>query len=110
MAAADSRKTTSDMFISRRPKKNRIRVNTTSTDDATGNRDPIIGTPPNTSPISIKTKTTPSSSVVVTMARKVPVLYYLARNGHIEHPHLIDVPLSSPHGLYLRGNHLEGFF
>ncbi|KAJ0764327.1 putative protein SOSEKI [Helianthus annuus] len=35
--------------------------------------------------------------------RKVPVLYYLSRNGHLEHPHLIDVPLSSPHGLYLRG-------
>ncbi|XP_021975702.1 uncharacterized protein LOC110870996 [Helianthus annuus] len=34
--------------------------------------------------------------------RKVPVLYYLSRNGHLEHPHLIDVPLSSPNGLYLR--------
>ncbi|KAI3751055.1 hypothetical protein L2E82_22073 [Cichorium intybus] len=35
-------------------------------------------------------------------ARKVPILYYLTRNGQLEHPHLIDVPLSSPHGLYLR--------
>lgn len=37
-------------------------------------------------------------------AKKVPVLYYLSRNGQLDHPHLIDVPLSSPHGLYLRGN------
>ncbi|CDP07171.1 unnamed protein product [Coffea canephora] len=34
---------------------------------------------------------------------KVPVIYYLARNGHLEHPHFIQVPLSSSHGLYLRG-------
>ncbi|CDP00043.1 unnamed protein product [Coffea canephora] len=33
---------------------------------------------------------------------KVPVIYYLARNGHLEHPHFIQVPLSSSHGLYLR--------
>ncbi|KAI3734840.1 hypothetical protein L6452_14320 [Arctium lappa] len=36
------------------------------------------------------------------MIRKVPVLYYLSRNGHLEHPHLVDVTLSSPRGLYLR--------
>ncbi|KAD2805099.1 hypothetical protein R6Q59_029610 [Mikania micrantha] len=35
-------------------------------------------------------------------AGKVPVLYYLSRNGHLDHPHLIHVPLSSSHGLYLR--------
>lgn len=33
---------------------------------------------------------------------KVPVIYYLARNGHLEHPHFIQVPPSSSHGLYLR--------
>ncbi|KAL5831361.1 hypothetical protein ACOSQ3_016789 [Xanthoceras sorbifolium] len=34
--------------------------------------------------------------------RKVPVIYYLSRNGQLEHPHFMDVPLSSPDGLYLR--------
>lgn len=34
----------------------------------------------------------------------VPVVYYLSRNGHLDHPHLMEVPLSSPDGLYLRGN------
>lgn len=35
---------------------------------------------------------------------KVPVVYYLCRNRQLEHPHFIEVPLSSPEGLYLRGN------
>ncbi|XP_049410155.1 protein SOSEKI 5-like [Solanum stenotomum] len=34
--------------------------------------------------------------------RKVPVVYYLSRNGQLEHPHFMEVPLSSPDGLYLR--------
>ncbi|KAJ9178242.1 hypothetical protein P3X46_010142 [Hevea brasiliensis] len=34
--------------------------------------------------------------------RKVPVVYYLSRNGHLEHPHFMEVPLSSTEGLYLR--------
>ncbi|XP_042485839.1 protein SOSEKI 5 [Macadamia integrifolia] len=33
--------------------------------------------------------------------RKVPVVYYLSRNGHLEHPHFMEVPLSSSEGLYL---------
>lgn len=37
--------------------------------------------------------------------RKVPVVYYLTRNGQLEHPHFMEVPLSSPDGLYLRGTH-----
>lgn len=36
-------------------------------------------------------------------SRKVPVVYYLCRNRQLEHPHFIEVPLSSPEGLYLRG-------
>ncbi|GAV76062.1 DUF966 domain-containing protein [Cephalotus follicularis] len=32
----------------------------------------------------------------------VPVVYYLSRNGQLEHPHFFEVPLSSPQGLYLR--------
>lgn len=36
--------------------------------------------------------------------RSVPVVYYLSRNGQLEHPHFMEVPLSSPEGLYLRGN------
>ncbi|XP_057782805.1 protein SOSEKI 5-like [Salvia miltiorrhiza] len=34
--------------------------------------------------------------------QKVPVLYYLSRNGQLEHPHFMEVPLSSPRGLFLK--------
>ncbi|XP_052726799.1 protein SOSEKI 3 isoform X1 [Vigna angularis] len=34
--------------------------------------------------------------------RKVPVVYYLCRNRQLEHPHFMEVPLSSPDGLLLR--------
>ncbi|XP_064945580.1 protein SOSEKI 3-like isoform X2 [Musa acuminata AAA Group] len=34
--------------------------------------------------------------------RKVSVVYYLSRSHHLEHPHFMEVPLSSPAGLYLR--------
>ncbi|XP_071720833.1 protein SOSEKI 5-like [Rutidosis leptorrhynchoides] len=34
--------------------------------------------------------------------RRVHVVYYLCRNGQLEHPHFVEVPLSSPDGLYLR--------
>ncbi|WOL16253.1 protein UPSTREAM OF FLC-like [Canna indica] len=34
--------------------------------------------------------------------RKVPVVYYLSRNGQLEHPHFMEVTLSSADGLYLR--------
>ncbi|XP_062084883.1 protein SOSEKI 5 [Humulus lupulus] len=34
--------------------------------------------------------------------KKVPVVYYLARNGQLEHPHFMEVLLSSAEGLYLR--------
>ncbi|KAK1428753.1 hypothetical protein QVD17_17593 [Tagetes erecta] len=33
---------------------------------------------------------------------KVPVVYYLCRNGQLEHPHFVEVPLSTSDGLYLR--------
>jgi hypothetical protein len=33
----------------------------------------------------------------------VPVVYYLTRSRHLEHPHFVEVPLASPEGLYLRG-------
>lgn len=36
--------------------------------------------------------------------RKVSVVYYLSRNGQLEHPHFMEVPLSSSDGLFLRGN------
>ncbi|KAH7862685.1 hypothetical protein Vadar_008090 [Vaccinium darrowii] len=35
-------------------------------------------------------------------SRRVPVVYYLCKNRQLEHPHFIEVPLSSPDGLYLR--------
>ncbi|PWA44662.1 hypothetical protein CTI12_AA524760 [Artemisia annua] len=95
--ATDARKSTSEMQSSRRPKKNRTRVSTTVS------RDQMINNAPDMSPLSVKSKTdSAQASPAVMPARKVPVLYYLTRNGHIEHPHLIDVPLSSPYGLYLR--------
>ncbi|KAJ4804547.1 UPSTREAM OF FLC protein (DUF966) [Rhynchospora pubera] len=34
--------------------------------------------------------------------RRVPVVYYLSRNGQLEHPHFMEVPLSSSDGLYLK--------
>ncbi|KAL6563648.1 hypothetical protein OROGR_002607 [Orobanche gracilis] len=34
--------------------------------------------------------------------QKVPVVYYLSRNRQLEHPHFMEVPLSSSGGLYLR--------
>nr|CAB3498934.1 unnamed protein product [Digitaria exilis] len=42
-------------------------------------------------------------------ARKVPVVYYLTRSRHLEHPHFVEVPLASPEGPYLRDviNHLN---
>ncbi|KAI3471462.1 hypothetical protein Pfo_030942 [Paulownia fortunei] len=33
---------------------------------------------------------------------RVPVVYYLSRNGQLEHPHFMEVPLSSSQGLFLR--------
>ncbi|KAJ1286147.1 hypothetical protein BS78_03G330200 [Paspalum vaginatum] len=33
---------------------------------------------------------------------RAAVVYYLARNGHLEHPHFMEVALSCPDGLYLR--------
>ncbi|CAK7325633.1 unnamed protein product [Dovyalis caffra] len=45
--------------------------------------------------------------------QKVAVVYYLTRNGQFEHPHFMEVPLSSPQGLQLKDvtdwlNHLRG--
>ncbi|XP_010922980.2 protein SOSEKI 5 [Elaeis guineensis] len=37
-----------------------------------------------------------------TAQRKASVVYYLSRDGHLEHPHYLEVPLSSTEGLYLR--------
>nr|TKS16844.1 hypothetical protein D5086_0000016750 [Populus alba] len=34
--------------------------------------------------------------------QKVGVVYYLTRNGQFEHPHFMEVPLSSPQGLQLK--------
>ncbi|KAE8656861.1 transcription factor MYB59-like [Hibiscus syriacus] len=34
--------------------------------------------------------------------RKVTVVYYLSRNGQLEQPHFMEVPLSSNDGLYLK--------
>ncbi|KAG6417653.1 hypothetical protein SASPL_119837 [Salvia splendens] len=34
--------------------------------------------------------------------QKVPVIYYLSRNRQLEHPHFMEVTLSTPDGLYLK--------
>ncbi|KAL1827590.1 hypothetical protein ACET3Z_006002 [Daucus carota] len=53
-----------------------------------------------TSPERTKVWTQPPSKH---HSSKVPVVYYLSRNGQLEHPHFIEVPLSSSSsGLYLR--------
>ncbi|KAL3530699.1 hypothetical protein ACH5RR_010021 [Cinchona calisaya] len=56
-----------------------------------------------TSPERTKVWTEPSNSKLKSSAdRRVPVIYYLSRNGQLEHPHFMEVPLSSPDGLYLK--------
>ena len=42
----------------------------------------------------------------VPVPARVAVVYYLSRNGHLEHPHFMQVALSSPEGLYLRGTYV----
>ncbi|KAJ0963574.1 hypothetical protein J5N97_028696 [Dioscorea zingiberensis] len=34
--------------------------------------------------------------------KRIPVVYYLSKNHHLEHPHYMEVPISSPQGLYLK--------
>lgn len=37
--------------------------------------------------------------------KRIPIVYYLFRNGHLEHPHFMEVSLSSrDNQLYLKGN------
>lgn len=36
--------------------------------------------------------------------KKVQIVYYLSKNRQLEHPHFMEVLISSPNGLYLRGN------
>ncbi|KAJ8467828.1 hypothetical protein OPV22_030380 [Ensete ventricosum] len=54
------------------------------------------------SPESAREWAEPPSPPPLPQGRKIPVVYYLYRNRHLEHPHFIEVPLSSPDGLYLR--------
>ncbi|KAK1437065.1 hypothetical protein QVD17_02850 [Tagetes erecta] len=42
------------------------------------------------------------SNTMSSKPRKVPVVYYLSRNGNLDHPHFIEVPLSSSNALHLR--------
>ncbi|XP_021279214.1 LOW QUALITY PROTEIN: protein UPSTREAM OF FLC [Herrania umbratica] len=52
--------------------------------------------------IEPKPHTTANSSKSSNTERKVAVVYYLSRNGQLEHPHFMEVPLSSNDGLYLK--------
>lgn len=47
-----------------------------------------------------------TASIGIINGGSVSVVYYLSRNGHLQHPHFIQVPLSSSNGLYLRGIYL----
>nr|XP_027102190.1 protein UPSTREAM OF FLC-like isoform X1 [Coffea arabica] len=55
-----------------------------------------------TSPERTKVWTEPPNSKLKSSDRRVPVIYYLSRNGQLEHPHFMEVPLSSPDALYLK--------
>lgn len=57
----------------------------------------------NTSPERNKVWVEPKSKHKHKVERKVAVVYYLSLNGLLEHPHFIEVPLSSPEGLHLGG-------
>ncbi|CAL9772626.1 unnamed protein product [Musa acuminata subsp. burmannicoides] len=54
------------------------------------------------SPERTRPRTEPPPPPVPQQGRKVPVVYYLCKNRHLEHPHFIEVLLSSPRGLYLK--------
>ncbi|GLU11887.1 hypothetical protein SLE2022_286060 [Rubroshorea leprosula] len=54
------------------------------------------------SPERTKVWTERSPKYYQQQSRKVSVVYYLCRNRQLEHPHFIEVPLSSSDGLYLR--------
>ncbi|KAL4303741.1 hypothetical protein GQ457_10G009020 [Hibiscus cannabinus] len=41
-------------------------------------------------------------NIWINAQRRVSVVYYLSRNGQLQHPHFMEVPLSSNHGLYLK--------
>lgn len=60
-----------------------------------------------TSPERTKVWIEPKSKHNHRVERKVAVVYYLSQNGLLEHPHFIEVPLSSPEGLYLRGKNYD---
>lgn len=40
--------------------------------------------------------------------RRVAVVYYLSLNGKLQHPHFMELRLSSPRGLFLRGKCKSG--
>lgn len=54
----------------------------------------------------LETVSVPEETELGQKSRKVPVVYYLCRNRQLEHPHFIEVPLSSSEGLFLRGKQL----
>ncbi|KAL3850705.1 hypothetical protein ACJIZ3_012587 [Penstemon smallii] len=48
-----------------------------------------------------RTKVWTTEPTLIKSHPKLPVVYYLSRNGQLEHPHFMEVPLSSPNGLFL---------
>ncbi|KAK1429149.1 hypothetical protein QVD17_11352 [Tagetes erecta] len=47
-------------------------------------------------------ETEPETELQLECSRKVPVVYYLCKNRQLEHPHFIEVTLTSSEGLFLR--------
>ena len=53
-----------------------------------------------------KTSSTARRAGAAPQPTKVAVVYYLSRNGQLDHPHFMEVALSSPQdGLCLRGTY-----
>ncbi|KAK8945572.1 hypothetical protein KSP40_PGU017468 [Platanthera guangdongensis] len=48
------------------------------------------------------TEPPPKHHIQRPQGRRVPVVYYLCKNRHLDHPHFIEVPISSPEGLHLK--------
>jgi hypothetical protein len=54
-----------------------------------------------------KASSTARRAGAAALPTKVAVVYYLSRNGQLDHPHFMEVALSSPQdGLCLRGTYL----
>ncbi|CAM8982465.1 unnamed protein product [Rhodiola kirilowii] len=54
------------------------------------------------SPERTKVWVEPNGKKKMMVQKKAAVVYYLTRNGQLQQPHFMEVPLSNPRGLYLK--------